>query len=374
MKKKNHNKLYTTPEQVLKFHEQLVKDEQLYPEFPETLKLMRERNLLSEKKLPIPAFDVNMTCDEFKQAYDRIPMEANRIIDTRLNDKTVEEHFIFPEDRDVFCIRHFHNFGAGDQIVNRFFSLNIILEGECNFLFKDEVIRLKTGDICIIPPNTMHCIQPHSDTFAYEAIIRASTFNVMFNEFVIADNTLSGFFRNVLLRKGHETYCILHANEDDDELLFYLLAITRECINESTYANACAISLIKLFLARVFRKYGDSITVGSIDFYENRPDAASVLQFIRSHYRDLNLTQTAEYFHYSKAYLSQFIQNHFQRSFMEIVTDLKIDNAKEFLRNSNKRIADIAMLVGYDTANHFSRTFKQHEGVSPIEYRRSHKS
>ena len=59
---------------------------------------------------------------------------------------------------------------------------------------------------------------------------------------------------------------------------------------------------------------------------------------------------------------------------MEIVTDLKIDNAKEFLRNSDKQIADIALLAGYDTANHFSRAFKQHEGISPIEYRRSHKA
>ena len=236
------------------------------------------------------------------------------------------------------------------------------------------MIQLKAGDICIIPPDTMHCIQPYANSFAYEVIIRASTFNVMFNEFLIADNALSVFFRNVLLRKEHENYCILHTDEDDEEMPFYLQAFTAECISDSPFSNACAISLVKLFLARGFRKYGKSISMGSLDHHNSRPDADSIFQFIRSHYREVTLTQTAEYFHYNKTYLSRFIHTRFDRSFMEIVTEMRMDNAKEYLRNSDKRIADIALLVGYDSADHFSRTFKQQERMSPAAYRKKHKT
>lgn len=367
-------KLYTTMEQILGFHENLVKEEKLYPKFPETLRMMRKRNLLSEKPLPVPVIEGQMSKAEFQAAYNLIPIIANPIMDSETSDKTVEESFIFPEGRDVYCVQHVHNFGVGELFVNRFFEMTYIYEGECRLLFNQEVLSLKAGDLCIIPPDTWHCIQPYANSFAYEAIIRASSFNILFNEFLLADNALGEFFRSVLLRKGHENYCILHTDSSDTELLYYLQAFTAECISGNVFSNTCSISLIKLFLVSSFRKYGKTITTGRIDNYSSRPDADSILQYIRSNFRDVSLSQLADYFHYNRTYLSRFIHSHFHRSFMEIVTEMKIDTAREYLRTSNRRVADIALLVGYDSADHFSRTFKQQEGISPITYRNMHKS
>jgi AraC-like DNA-binding protein len=47
--------------------------------------------------------------------------------------------------------------------------------------------------------------------------------------------------------------------------------------------------------------------------------------------------------------------------------------AKKLLKNTEDSITDIAKNCGYDSVYYFSRAFRIHEGVSPSEYRNSHK-
>ena len=44
--------------------------------------------------------------------------------------------------------------------------------------------------------------------------------------------------------------------------------------------------------------------------------------------------------------------------------------AARLLRETQKHITEITILVGYDNANYFSRIFKKQYGTSPSEYRR----
>lgn len=365
--------LYTTGRDIIAFHDMLVKEKNEYPSFSNTLQLMKEQGLLSENPLPLPEITGLMSKEEFEKAYNEIPVDAGKILNTKTMDLEVHESFIFPKGRDVFCVQHIHNFGTGEQYVNKFFEITYVYKGGCSFFIGDETLKLKEGDICIITPDTAHDIQPFVSSFAFEAIIRESTFNSLFNELLTDNSVLSEFFRSSILKKEHKNYCIIHTDPEDTELTFYFQSFTAECIRDNVYANTCAISLIKLLLARSFRKYGDDIRISGIDFKNARPDAQSILQYIRNNYQNVTLSSTAEYFHYNKSYLSRFIHDHFQKSFLEIVTDLKIDSAKHYLRNSGRKITDIASLAGYESADHFSRSFKQHEGISPSVYRKQHR-
>lgn len=48
---------------------------------------------------------------------------------------------------------------------------------------------------------------------------------------------------------------------------------------------------------------------------------------------------------------------------------LRMQNACELLRNTDMNIRQIGMSVGYDDPHFFSKIFKKHMGVSPIDYR-----
>ncbi len=57
--------------------------------------------------------------------------------------------------------------------------------------------------------------------------------------------------------------------------------------------------------------------------------------------------------------------------FRNIVNDARVGRAKEFLSLSNESVSVIASLLGYETANNFSRAFKKATGVAPTEYRQN---
>ena len=53
---------------------------------------------------------------------------------------------------------------------------------------------------------------------------------------------------------------------------------------------------------------------------------------------------------------------------------MKINYAKQMLREKNKNITEIAMNLGYNDIHHFSKQFKAITGMSPREYADSIKS
>jgi two-component system response regulator YesN len=57
------------------------------------------------------------------------------------------------------------------------------------------------------------------------------------------------------------------------------------------------------------------------------------------------------------------------QTFKEFLTEIRIKKAKELLRTTPLRSADIAYQVGYNDPHYFSSVFKKHTGYSPIEFR-----
>ena len=50
-------------------------------------------------------------------------------------------------------------------------------------------------------------------------------------------------------------------------------------------------------------------------------------------------------------------------------TRLRIERAKDLLRNTSLRVSEIAAQIGYQNPMYFSSTFKKHTGMTPLEYR-----
>ena len=54
---------------------------------------------------------------------------------------------------------------------------------------------------------------------------------------------------------------------------------------------------------------------------------------------------------------------------MDILTQTRLNAAKQLLKNTKKAPNLIAAEVGYDSYDHFARLFKKKYGVTPKEYR-----
>lgn len=96
-----------------------------------------------------------------------------------------------------------------------------------------------------------------------------------------------------------------------------------------------------------------------------------VLDFIRDNYADCNLTAelVAEYGGFSKAYLSRLFKARTQLTYIEYLTHVRMNKAKELLRSTDLSIREIVGLVGYVDDSSFRRKFKALYGTSAMEYR-----
>ena len=52
-----------------------------------------------------------------------------------------------------------------------------------------------------------------------------------------------------------------------------------------------------------------------------------------------------------------------------VLTDVRIEAARQYLATTNLSIGEIAHQTGYGSANYFSKVFRQETGASPNEYR-----
>ena len=94
-------------------------------------------------------------------------------------------------------------------------------------------------------------------------------------------------------------------------------------------------------------------------------------QFILRHYTnsELSVETVCEHLHISQSYFSSIFKQDTGKSFVQYLTDVRMDRAADLLRESDEKTYLIAQRVGYDEPNYFSYVFKRKFKVSPSQYR-----
>lgn len=103
--------------------------------------------------------------------------------------------------------------------------------------------------------------------------------------------------------------------------------------------------------------------------------AGSFIVYNALHYMEMNyksklkLADVAEKCYVSQWHLSKLLNRYKGQSFSDILNNIRIEKAKEMLRDPMLRIGDVAENVGFMDMAHFSRVFKKQVGISANEYR-----
>ena len=98
---------------------------------------------------------------------------------------------------------------------------------------------------------------------------------------------------------------------------------------------------------------------------------AQVRRYLEDNYMfDLSLDSVGEILHISPAYLSAQFKKYQKMNFLDCLTELRINAAKELLADPLRSTAEVASMVGYDDSSYFARAFKKRTGMTPTQYRR----
>lgn len=233
------------------------------------------------------------------------------------------------------------------------YRLFIIMNGMGKLVAAGETIKLAEGKCVIISPNNMIEISVESECFSF--------YQLSFTAISLGDSKQP---------KVHEIFSII------GELRCLPVS---QCNNqlEIIYRNRLMIDELSIFEQHVrFQEFMLFILQQNLPKLHKKNDRQSVeysIDYIHEHYeKDWTVEQLS--------HIADVPRWNYSRIFKEItghiplhyLNNIRIDRAKQLLSTTNDRIFEISQTVGFNNEYYFNRRFKEHVGVSPGQYRKSH--
>lgn len=328
------------------FYKTLYLEKQAHPETFHDYCLTLDREIISERNLYVPELQT-----EAWYPY----MEEKDLFHDMNGNIMLYKHYRYTP---VFSHEH------------EFFEILCVYDGTADTTIQGIRHTLHTGDICIIPPNTTHSVGIFDDSSAFNILVRGTTFQSTFFQSLTADSALAQFFAHVLYRKTEGNYLIFHTGDDvqSREMLENLYI---EYLGHEKYSYTFLNSMLVMFWAMLLRYHENDIeSILTRDTTGN--SVTEILNYLNQHYQTVTLSEAAEHFGYSTSHFSTLIKESTGKTFLQIIRDIKLNQACRALRETSLSNHAICELVGYESPEHFMRTFKKTYGMTPGEYRKKY--
>jgi len=123
------------------------------------------------------------------------------------------------------------------------------------------------------------------------------------------------------------------------------------------------------FICRLYKQFLDFIQsdfrTKDVELFNN------IKKYIEQNMNNnLSLELVADEFHFPYHYLSKAFKDMTGECFIDYVTRIRIDRAKELLKLTNLKVEEIAYQIGYSNVLTFIRNFNKYEGISPGKYKK----
>ncbi|MEX2462068.1 MAG: response regulator [Paenibacillaceae bacterium] len=149
--------------------------------------------------------------------------------------------------------------------------------------------------------------------------------------------------------------------------------VTEQLYNQ--WVTEIRLNLVQCEDYRELRHWAKKMLYQIIDFSHDREDKNSLIiqqcqKYIEAHYpEDISLDTLAQKYHFNSSYFSNLFKTYAGTGLSEFVIKVRVQKALELLLNTNCKMSEIAMKVGYKDAGYFIRVFKRELGMSPNKYR-----
>ena len=240
-----------------------------------------------------------------------------------------------------------------------------IKKGVITIYIGDERFPAEGGDLFFVNTGELHFMESEDMGVEYYTLL----FPLTFLSFQIED----ALEQEVFLPLRHKKLLFpTRAKEMDTKeymtnIICEVIKINEEKqIGYQLRTRICLLELIERFLEEGTLRQADIISTEGMQ--------RELLAYIQAHYTEkITLTMLAREFHLSEKYISWYFKEHFNISFMQYVSHLRMTRAKHLLYATEQSITEIAFSCGYPSVNFFIRSFKDIHGITPLQYRKQSK-
>ena len=164
------------------------------------------------------------------------------------------------------------------------------------------------------------------------------------------------------------------------EDFFYSLDIKRIGLQREDFkVRAEQLFMLAPSVKGLFEKLGEFMVcclkqwVEDRKLEERKPILLAKEYMQENFWRSLTLEEVSAYVGFNASYFSNLFKRETSMNFLEYLTTLRIDHARERLMKTDDSVNEIADAVGYSDVKYFSRIFKRSLGLSPNKFRKMYK-
>jgi two-component system response regulator YesN len=129
------------------------------------------------------------------------------------------------------------------------------------------------------------------------------------------------------------------------------------------------LDAVRLWFITIAERIGEFTQARQENFAQVKVREA--LDYLQSNYADpaLSLQSLCKKVYISMSYFSAILKKYHNKTFVEELTDIRLNKAMELLRTTDMMTYEIAEKVGYRDAHYFSLSFRKYAGLTATEYR-----
>lgn len=228
-------------------------------------------------------------------------------------------------------------------------ELLYLTEGKCTVINGTEELPLQSGEIAVFNSETLHYVKAKGSPCAY-----------------ILTQLDAAYFESM----GFDiSGCVIKKIIHDEQIRSILERSLYEQENELPYYHESVKAMMLQMLVIIFRKHLAE------DFrnndHSNRAKLVKQLaEYIENHYQEeLTVESISHACGYSRFYISRTFKAVTGLTVVAYINATRVQQAKTLFKNSNLSVCEIAMQCGFSNQAYFSKVFKRHENLSPLEYK-----
>ena len=110
---------------------------------------------------------------------------------------------------------------------------------------------------------------------------------------------------------------------------------------------------------------------GDLSLENPKGKIAKIVEYLREHLaQDVSLEEAAQVVGLSPFHVSHLFKSYQGETFIQVFTRLRVEAAKQFLKDDRYTIKEVCGLLGFKDQAYFSRVFKKREGMSPQAFQK----